>query len=264
MQWFYEFWYNPCRLTETKEKHSMISIAVVDDEISALEETKKCLYKYFAENNEGCSISEFTDPLSFSENYSAKFDILFLDIQMAGKNGIDLARLIRESDKTTVIVFVTNMANLAVKGYEVDASDFIVKPLEYFSFKIKMDRIMERVNQNLEKGSILISTEEGKMKVNPSSIYYIEVYKHSLVYHLTDGNYSAYGSLTNIEKELGDDFSRPANCYLVNLRHVKKIDGFELYLAGKDEIHLTMSRTKKKQFMEDLTRYIGKGKIYVL
>lgn len=241
----------------------MISIAILDDERTAIEETRKCLETYFKEIGEDATINEFEDAKAFINGYSPRFDLLFLDIQMAKENGIDIAKKIRETDSTSIIVFVTNMANLAVKGYEVDASDFIVKPLEYFSFKIKMNRIMERVRQNSEIGSTLIQTENGKIKVKASSIRYIEVFKHHLIYHLTDGDYQAYGSLSQVEEKLGDDFSRCANCYLVNLRYVKKIDAYDLYLAGEDN-PLRISLAKKKTFMEDLTRYIGKGKIYVL
>ena len=126
----------------------MISIAILDDERTAIEETRKCLETYFKEIGEDATINEFEDAKAFINGYSPRFDLLFLDIQMAKENGIDIAKKIRETDSTSIIVFVTNMANLAVKGYEVDASDFIVKPLEYFSFKIKMNRIMERVRQN--------------------------------------------------------------------------------------------------------------------
>ncbi len=241
----------------------MISIAILDDERSALDETRLCLDRYFKEIEEDVTITEYQDSSIFVNNYQPKYDIIFLDIQMAEKNGIDVARFIRQTDSISIIVFVTNMANLAVKGYEVDASDFIVKPLEYFSFKLKMNRIMERARQNSETGSILIQTEDGKIKIKPSSIIYIEVFKHHLVYHLTDGNYEAYGSLSTVEETLGDDFSRCANCYLINLRYVKKIDTYDLYLVGEDS-PLNISRAKKKTFMEDLNRYIGKGKMYVL
>ncbi len=241
----------------------MISIAILDDEKIAIEETKKCLETYFKETGDEANINEFDDATSFINNYTPRFDLIFLDIQMARENGIDIAKKIRETDSTSVIVFVTNMANLAVKGYEVDACDFIVKPLDYFSFKIKMNRIMERVRQNDENGFILIQTENGKIKVKSSSIRYIEVFKHHLIYHLTDGDYQAYGSLSQVEENLGNDFSRCANCYLINLRYVKKIDAYDLYLVG-NETPLRISLAKKKTFMEDLTRYIGKGKIYVL
>ncbi len=241
----------------------MISVAILDDERSALDETRNCLEKYFKEIGEEANISEYEDSSFFLNDYSPRYDIIFLDIQMAKKNGIDVAKKIRETDAISIIVFVTNMANLAVKGYEVDASDFIVKPLEYFSFKIKMNRIMERVKQNIEAGSILIQTENGKIKVKPSSIRYIEVFKHHLIYHLEDGDYQAYGSLSQIEGTLGSDFSRCANCYLVNLRYVKKIDSYDLYLSGYEN-PLRISMAKKKSFMDDLNRYIGKGKMYVL
>ncbi len=242
----------------------MISIAVLDDEEIALKETRDCLNRYFKEIHEDCSISEFQNPLLFMSQYSPKYDIVILDIQMEKENGIEIAHQIRKIDPFTILVFVTNMANLAVKGYEVDASDFIVKPLEYFSFKLKMNRIMERVKQNKEIGSILINTSDGKIKTKPGDIIYVEVYQHHLIYHLIDGDYSSYGSLSQVEGELGEDFSRAANCYLINLRFVKKIEGFTLFLAGNKETKLTISHAKKKSFIDDLNRYIGQGKMYVL
>lgn len=242
----------------------MVSIAVLDDEEIALKETRDCLDRYFNEIHEKCSISEFQNPLSFMSEYTPRYDIIILDIQMEKENGIEIARKIRNVDPLTIIVFVTNMANLAVKGYEVDASDFIVKPLEFFSFKMKMNRIMERVKQNDDSGFVLINTANGKIKTKPSEIKYVEVFQHHLIYHLNDGDYSAYGSLSQVESDLGEDFSRPANCYLVNLRYVKKIDGYDLLLSGSKETMINISHAKKKTFMDDLNRYIGKGKMYVL
>lgn len=242
----------------------MVKVAIVDDETVAINETIKCLNRYAGEKNAEFSITCFKNSVDFLENYGNKYDVVFLDIQMADYDGLEVAKKIRKTDKATIIIFITNMANLAVRGYEVDALDFIVKPLEYFSFSVKMDRVMSRLSLDKEDEFIL-TTDKGIVKIFPSSIKYVEVFKHTLIYHTTEGDFSAYGSLVHVENTLaGNGFTRCNNCYLVNLRFVKRVDNYDLYLSGGKEETLTISQSKKKEFMKKLNEYIGQGKIHVL
>lgn len=242
----------------------MIKVGIVDDEASAIEETVACLNRYAEEKGVDFSVTCFKSSIDFLENYPAKYDAVFLDIQMADYNGLEVAKKLRKLDKATILIFITNMANFAVKGYEVDALDFIVKPLEYFSFRIKMDRVVERL-QAEKDSEVLLTSDKGIVKLSTSAIKYVEVFKHTLVYHTTEGNFTATGSLVHVEKVLREKgFSRCNNCYLVNLRFVKRIEDYELYLSGGKEEVLAISQSKKKMFMKELSEYIGRGKLHVL
>jgi DNA-binding LytR/AlgR family response regulator len=245
----------------------MLKIAVVDDEKEARDKMMEFLNRYADANKITFSVNCFENAISFLEGYKADYDIVFLDIQLPDYDGIETAKKIRKSDTCTIIIFVTNMANLAIKCYEVDALDFVVKPFEYFSFSVKLDRAISRIESERDK-EVLISTANGIIKIDAAAIQYVEVMAHTLVYHTIDGDHAGYGSLSKVEESLKDcGFSRCNSCYLVNLRYIQKIDGFDLYLyrgGGMQPIRLAISHSKKKDLMKALTQYVGKGSSYVL
>ena len=115
----------------------------------------------------------FSDGSEIAEDYSGDYDIILMDIQMKFMDGISAARKIREMDQEVIIIFITNMTNYAIRGYEVDAMDYIVKPVEYFAFSHKLDRAVKRIRKK-EKHYISIPMENGVRKMDIAGIYYIE------------------------------------------------------------------------------------------
>lgn len=240
-----------------------VSIALIEDEEAVAKTEIDFLNRYAYERGLSFTIKHFKDGISFLEGYKAEYDIILMDIQLPDYNGIEAAKKVRRVDQNTVLIFITNMANLAINCYEVDALDFIVKPIEYFSFSVKFGRAISRVEQAY-KSNIYVTTSQGVVKLSASVIKYIEVMGHTLVYHTTEGNYEGYGSLNKVEqalKEMG--FARCNSCYLANLRYVKRIEGFTVFI-GKEEESVAISHSKKKGFIKALNEYIGAGNIYVL
>ena len=125
----------------------MIAVAIVEDEESASKQLTEYINRYGKEQGEQFQVSLFSNVGSFLEPYK-KVDIVFMDIIMPGLNGMDGARQMREIDPETKIVFVTNMAQYAVQGYEVDALDFVVKPVNYKDFSYKMNRVVKAVKNH--------------------------------------------------------------------------------------------------------------------
>ena len=109
----------------------MLRIAIVEDE----EEYIKQLQKY---------VRRFSDGNEIVANYSPEFDILLLDIEMPVLDGLNAARKIRKVDEKVVMMFITNVANYAIHGYEVGALDFITKPLTYYTFQLRFQRAVDR------------------------------------------------------------------------------------------------------------------------
>ena len=234
----------------------MIRIAIVEDDKSSSELLVNYLEKYSNDKNIRFDVKTFFSCNQILNNYNNNFDIIFMDIELPDGNGLETIRKIREVDKNVIVIFVTNMAQYAVKGYEVRAFDFIVKPVTSYNFYIKLDNILNLFEQKKDD-EIWISNKDGKMKLNISSIYYIEVIQHMCIYHTKNGNFKATGSLNNIEKTLSKyNFSLCNRCYLVNLRYVTKIDDGIAYLG---KIGLVISRAKKKAFIEQLNNYLSLG-----
>lgn len=112
----------------------MIHIAIVEDEESYVRQLLEYIERFQQEHFQEIKTSIFRDGDEILEKYSADYDIILMDIQMQFVDGMTAAEKIREMDKSVILMFITNMTSYAVKGYEVDALDYMVKPVEYFSF----------------------------------------------------------------------------------------------------------------------------------
>lgn len=233
----------------------MLEIAIVEDEESYRKILSEYLEKYSRETGDEIHISAFTDGDEIVENYTAKYDIILMDIEMQFMNGMDAARKIREADTSVIIIFITNMAQYAIQGYEVDALDYVLKPISYFAFSQKIQRAVGRMKKR-EEHYINIVSKSGVNKVAVSEIGWIESEGHRLIYHAKDQVYeSTLNSLKELENELKDyNFFRCNKGYLVNLAHVRAIrDGWAILTNGQ----VMISRAKKMEFQKALTAYAG-------
>ena len=201
-------------------------------------------------------MSYYGDAEAFLAGYDPECDIVFMDIQLPDMSGMDAARALRAVDSEVTLVFVTSMVQYAVSGYEVSALDFIVKPVSYPNFAMKMKRVLrERRLRAPRSDELSLSGEGGVRRVSVSSVKYIEVVGHHLIFHTFDGDADVCGALGEMEKTLaGKGFSRCNNCYLVNLRHVSEIRPASCIVGGEE---VQISRRRRKAFMDDLTAYVG-------
>ena len=122
-----------------------MKIYVLEDEKAVSD--KLCAYidRYCGERGYAAEVKVFPNAFDLLENYHADADILFMDIQLPLMSGMDAAKKLRETDKKVLIVFVTNLAQYAVEGYEVNAFDFILKPVEYEGFKMRFERVLKEL-----------------------------------------------------------------------------------------------------------------------
>lgn len=234
----------------------ILRTAIVEDEDSAAQGLEECLNRYCRTRGIACSAERFRDGKSFLEQYSPRYDLIFMDIRMPKVDGMTAAQRLRELDQVTALVFVTSMVQYAVKGYEVEALDFIVKPVRYPAFELKMRRILQAVN--LKKGQEVLLNVGGSVRVLTSSaIYYVEVMDHDVTYHTSQGDVTVRGKLGAVEQQLPKEvFFRCSTSYLINLQHVRQLTG-ETVLVGDRE--LRVSRGKKKELMAALAACLGRG-----
>lgn len=235
----------------------MIKIAIVDDEKSFQNKMHEYIRRFETETGEKITVTLFQDGLDILDNYKAEWDIILMDIKMNHMDGMSAAEKIRNLDKKTIIIFITTMAKYAIKGYEVDALDFVVKPINYAQFSTKMKKAVNMVKRMSDKKYLLLPFDERKERVSTDEILYIEVNSHNL-YVVTDlRTYTLRYSMSDMEKELKDcHFARCNQSYLVNLKNVTGL--------GKDDVRigehkLPFSRSKKKQFLKELSDYLEAG-----
>mgnify|MGYP002585945216 CR=1 FL=1 len=233
----------------------MIRIALVEDEAEVRAQLQGYVQRHTRQYGTEFAVTEFADGMELLDDYRPVYDILFLDVEMKHLDGMETARRVRELDKDVIIVFITNMAQFVMKGYEVSALDFLVKPVSYYMFVEKMHKAYDRVSMREER-SIIIKGKECIYKVHTTELIYIEVQNHSLTFHTMQGNYMCTGSLKKVEKDLeGLPFARCSSSYLLNLMHVLRIEKEHVIMDNKDE--LLLSRLKRQEFMEILTDYYG-------
>jgi two-component system response regulator LytT len=233
----------------------MLKIAIVEDDSSAYENLKGALEQYGKDHGVETTISYFPDGLRFLVAYEPVFDIVFMDINMPNMNGLEASKKLREQDPYVVLVFVTDLAQYAIKGYEVNAFDFIIKPIRYDLFAPKMDRIAKIALARKDEGKITIHTGDTVQVLSLSSIRYIEILSHILYYHTENKVYASYGTLAVAEKSLPKEtFVRCNHCFIVNLAHVTGMNKDDV-LIDKDS--LKISRSRKKPFTVALTKYLG-------
>lgn len=235
----------------------MVSVIIVEDKAEDSRRLRECLQYIEKKTDNKFDITEYSSGERLIGMYEpGQSDIIFFDIDMEGMNGMETARQVRSIDNSVIIVFITNMAQYVLNGYEVDALDFIIKPVEQNGFLLKMKRILERVIPKNED-RVIIKTKNGTVAISSFYIKYLEANGHYVDYHTKKGVYSEYTTLSSAEKKLNTKYFAKCNrSYLVNLRYVSEINGDTCVVDGEE---LIISRPSKKSFLGRFSMFLGGG-----
>lgn len=232
----------------------MIRIAVVEDDPQSAKQLLQYLHDFQQETGHPLSVTTYSDGDMLVAKYKGQFDLILMDIEMPLLNGMTAAEIIRQSDQEVAIIFVTIAAQHAIQGYAVDALDYILKPVNYFSFANRLQKAVRHI-QNRKRFYLTISIKGGIMKVEAKDLYYVESQGHQLCYHTRDGIYVSPGTIQQAEEKLaGQGFFRCNKGYLVNLEHVDGVQDGCVMVNGE---RLLISRSRKTPFLEALADYIG-------
>ncbi len=231
-------------------------VAIVEDSPAEAELLRSYFARFTKEHGVEFTLTCFASGEEFLNKYRPAYDLVLMDIGLPGHNGMETAAALRERDRSVTLIFVTNMAQFAVKGYEVDAFDFVVKPVGYSNFALKLQRALNKLDTRRDS-EVLVTLSDSMVRLSASQIKYIEISGHRMVYHTTDGELYAYGNLKEVEASLGGGmFARCNNCYLVNLNYVRAVQGHTV-TVGTDELQI--SRPRRKAFIQALNDYLGGG-----
>ena len=233
----------------------MYRVLIVEDEASEAQVLRAHLERFGAAHGVEFSVKWFKTAFDLIQK-AGKQDLVFLDIDLPGISGMEAAQLMRLYDEVTPIIFVTNLAQFAVKGYEVDALDFMVKPVGYYDFSLRMEKALRKLRANVGR-TISVPTADGLRVISLASLDYVEVRNHNLVFHVTDGDeLSVRGSLTTFERDNADGpLLRISKSVLVNMERIDWVRGQDLRTLSGDELRI--SRSNKRSATEAITRYLG-------
>lgn len=235
----------------------MIYIAVVEDDDVDAQTLINCLNTYSEKTGEAFRITRYKLASDFLQDKKLNADLVFMDILMPGITGMEAAAYFRKFDSHTKLIFVTNMASYAIKGYEVNAIDFIVKPVKYEDFALKMRKVVGLIRLDNDE-YITVSNAGGIMRIPVSGLYYVEINGHTLYFCTDSGKLVAHGTLSKVADTLRKfSFLRCNSCYLVNPKRISSVDGYELIMSNGDVLQI--SHPKKKEFMKQFTEWLGKG-----
>lgn len=236
----------------------MYKVAIIDDEKGVAAELEALLREYGEEQKVEFQVRRYESGDAFLQSGDADPDIVLLDINMPGSNGIQVAKRIRRVNGEAIIIFCTNYAQYALNGYEVNALGYLIKPIKKGPFWRNLDRTLN-VLRSKRKDKLLVRTKDGQIVVNPADIVYIEVERHNLFFHIVTDKGLAELRTRGTMREMCDrlqnlSFAQCSACYLVNMNRIASVHKGEVICEGGATLFI--SRKFQKDFMAQFMNFI--------
>ena len=232
----------------------MIKFAICDDEPIMMQEISNQLSQYMNERKiTSYSVANFSNGCALLES-DCNFDIVFLDIQMDNLDGIETAKILRQRKNHSLLIFVTVLKEYVFHAFEVEAYDYLLKPLDSDHFQRTMDRAIRTLAQRAGK-SIVIQRGSSCDVVPLTQIVYCEVQGRKVYVHQSNGKIiDYYDNLENFERQMDSRFFRCHRSYLVNLDYVRGCDTGLVTLSLGAQI--PVSRLRERDLIQTLLRYM--------
>ena len=224
-------------------------IAICDDEVSVVEILEEKIKELLPD----AIIEKYLsgEELILS---SCKPDILFLDIQMPGKDGMETARILREDNKEMILIFVTAAEEYVFQAFDVGAFHYLVKPFSDEKLKEVLTKAVHiaknRLTPKEDQKYIMIQSAGNHIRVFLRDIVYAEVYNRKVIIHTQDADIEYYGKLQELECMAGEDFFRTHRAYLVHFKYIEKYD------ANRVTMKNGTAMIAKKNYPEFVKQYL--------
>ena len=231
-----------------------LNIAICDDEEIIREQIKELIEKEIPGICVG--LYETGDALLAA---GKQFDIVFLDIQMEGTDGIETAKRLRQREEDTILIFITGIREYVFQAFDVAAFHYLLKPIEADKFR----EVFWRAGRELEKRkskrreTVFIKTRNRSFSLEKDSILYIESRGKKVEIHTTGETIEVYASMNEMEGQLGDGFFRCHRGYLVNMAYVAEYDSESITLNNGEYVYL--AKEKYGEFVKAYMRYLRNG-----
>ncbi len=228
-----------------------MNIVICDDEAAIREMLAEKILLRFP--NANITESENGESLLLQE---AEPDILFLDIQMPGRNGMETARELRKKWKDTILIFITALEEYVFEAFDVGAFHYIVKPFTDEKFCDVIDKAVAELNRHEKSKSeekyIMIDTQGSHIQIPIGEIVYAEVFNRKVMLHTTREQIEFYGKLSDLEKTLGEDFFRSHRAYLIHFKYVIKYTATTITMENGEVL---MAKANFSDFVKKYLKY---------
>lgn len=232
---------------------ALIRIAICDDEKHMSDHIRAMASDFFRKKNREIQLRTFSSGEELL-SYDGQIDILFLDIQMKGMDGIETARKLRDSKFRGFLIFITVLKEMVFQSFEVQAYDYLVKPVEEKQFEKTMERLYTSM-QNASEDSLLVQKGyEGRI-IREEEIVFCEIIDRKIYLNLASGEVvDYYERIENLETKLGSHFFRCHRSYLINLKHLKGYKNGTACMDNGKEV--PVSRLRSKEFSSVVLQYM--------
>ena len=232
----------------------MIKFAICDDEPVMAQEIADQLSEYMNEEHiTSYCVNSFSDGRSLLES-GCDFDVIFLDIQMEQPNGLETAKILRQHKNHCLLIFVTVLKECVFEAFEVEAFDYLVKPLDSGHFKRTMDRMIKSIRRR-ETKSIVVRRGTSCDVILLAEIVYCEVQGRKIYIHQSKGKITDYyDKLDDLAQRIDGRFFRCHRSYLVNIEYVRGCNAGQVILSQGDKI--PVSRLRERDLTQALLRYM--------
>ncbi|QHI72639.1 LytR/AlgR family response regulator transcription factor [Aminipila terrae] len=234
----------------------MIKIAVCDDEEIMRSQLNNKIVAYMENTNCSSQVFLFSNAEELVES-STDYDIIFLDIQMEGMSGMEAARKIREAGGESYIVFITVLKEYVYDAFDVEATDYLLKPVEDERFMRAMDRILHYI-EDKRTASLTVQKSTGYKIIRLTDIFYCEVINRKIYIYTKQGVIDYYNKIDELEKQLKSYFVRCHRSYLVNLQYVCGYENGIAQLENGNKIPI--SRSRQQDFIKAVLNYMKERK----
>lgn len=215
----------------------MYRIAICDDNEEDISYVSRLVSEWARANGHLVQVETFASAEAFLFQYAEdqSYQILLLDIEMDGMDGVALARKVRADNQEIQIVFITGYTDYIADGYEVEALHYLLKPVNQQKLSEVLSRAVVKLMQSGR--SLVLNTPEGLVRAPLYEIRWIEVQRNYVTVH-GKGDYTVKQTLSEVERSLDEEFIRTGRSFIVNLKYVRKVTRSEVLLADGTSVPL--------------------------
>lgn len=232
-------------------------LAFIEDCDEDYQVTYSFLERFSSDENVSFAVRRFLNGEEFLKSYQpGDYDAVFFDILLGEEhtNGLDSARALFKMDPNVAILFITNMGQYAINGYEVDAVDYIVKPVKYYDFSLKLKKLISLLSSTFKQNrKITFKQADETVMLNENEILFVIVTSHYLTIYTENNEYVVREPLKTFEKRLSTNFVRSGISYLVNVTKIDRITSTSVIIKNHN---IPITRLYKKAFLQKINEYM--------